>query len=68
MGHILRCISPIDGAVFAEREALSAEAARQAVDRARAAPGRVRPRPTGPHVLSGSVSIWCGPASPPWER
>lgn len=37
MGHILKCISPIDGSVFAEREALSPEAARQAADRARAA-------------------------------
>nr|CDQ33803.1 Succinate-semialdehyde dehydrogenase [NADP(+)] 1 [Virgibacillus halodenitrificans] len=45
MGHILRCISPIDGAVFAEREALSAEAARQAVDRARAAQADWAARP-----------------------
>lgn len=37
MGHTLRCISPIDGSVFAERDALSSEAARQAADRARAA-------------------------------
>ncbi|NWO09987.1 aldehyde dehydrogenase family protein [Chromohalobacter salexigens] len=45
MGHILRCTSPIDGAVFAEREALSAEAARQAADRARAAQADWAARP-----------------------
>ncbi|WP_419307636.1 aldehyde dehydrogenase family protein [Chromohalobacter israelensis] len=45
MGHILRCISPIDGAVFAEREALSPEAARQAADRARAAQADWAARP-----------------------
>ena len=33
----LRCISPVDGSVFAEREALSSEAAGAAVDGARAA-------------------------------
>ncbi|SFT32186.1 aldehyde dehydrogenase family protein [Halomonas saccharevitans] len=37
MGHTLRCISPIDGSVFAERDALSIEAARQAAARARTA-------------------------------
>ncbi|MFG6159838.1 aldehyde dehydrogenase family protein [Halomonas sp. 1390] len=37
MGHTLSCISPIDGSVFAERDALSNEAAREAADRARAA-------------------------------
>ncbi|MBZ5877112.1 aldehyde dehydrogenase family protein [Chromohalobacter israelensis] len=45
MGHILRCISPIDGTVFAEREALSPEAARQAADRARAAQADWAARP-----------------------
>ena len=45
MGHILRCISPIDGSVFAEREALSPEAARQAADRARAAQADWAARP-----------------------
>ncbi|WP_432414696.1 aldehyde dehydrogenase family protein [Chromohalobacter israelensis] len=45
MGHILRCISPIDGSVFAEREALSPEAARQAADRARAAQAEWAARP-----------------------
>ncbi|MGP9819151.1 aldehyde dehydrogenase family protein [Salinarimonas sp. NSM] len=37
MSQILRCISPIDGSVFAERPALSADAARAAAARARAA-------------------------------
>ncbi|NLC22782.1 MAG: aldehyde dehydrogenase family protein, partial [Halomonadaceae bacterium] len=37
MGHILTCISPIDGSVFAQREALSFDAATQAAKRARAA-------------------------------
>lgn len=32
---ILRCISPIDGSVFAEREALSLEAARAEIKRVR---------------------------------
>ncbi|WP_280540827.1 aldehyde dehydrogenase family protein [Chromohalobacter sp. 11-W] len=45
MGHILRCISPINGTVFAEREALSPEAARQAADRARAAQADWAARP-----------------------
>ena len=34
---MIRCISPIDGSVYAERETLSAAAARAAVDRARTA-------------------------------
>ncbi|WP_029029455.1 aldehyde dehydrogenase family protein [Salinarimonas rosea] len=37
MTQTLRCISPIDGSVFAERPALSADAARAAAARARAA-------------------------------
>lgn len=37
MTHTLTCISPIDGSVFAERPALSADAARAAAARARAA-------------------------------
>ena len=37
MGHILKCISPIDGSVFAQREALSFDAAAQATKRARTA-------------------------------
>ena len=34
---MIQCISPIDGSVYAEREALSADAAKAAVERARAA-------------------------------
>lgn len=45
MGHMLRCISPVDGTVFAEREALSLEAALQAADRARAAQADWADRP-----------------------
>ncbi|OIQ26983.1 MAG: aldehyde dehydrogenase [Alphaproteobacteria bacterium MedPE-SWcel] len=37
MGKTLNCISPIDGSVFASREALDLEAARNAVKKARAA-------------------------------
>ncbi len=37
MTQTLRCISPIDGSVFAERDTLSTEAAKAAVDRARTA-------------------------------
>ncbi len=37
MGQVLKCISPIDGSVFAEREVLSAEAARDVADKARTA-------------------------------
>ncbi|WP_027256336.1 aldehyde dehydrogenase family protein [Leisingera aquimarina] len=37
MGQTLKCISPIDGSVFAERETLSREAAVDAAARARAA-------------------------------
>ncbi|GAB4355152.1 MAG: aldehyde dehydrogenase family protein [Gammaproteobacteria bacterium] len=37
MSGILRCISPVDGSVYAEREALSAAAATEAVERARRA-------------------------------
>ena len=42
---MLRCISPIDGSVYAEREALSTEAARQAADRARSAQADWAARP-----------------------
>lgn len=37
MTKMLTCISPIDGSVYAEREALAPDAARAAADRARAA-------------------------------
>ena len=41
MGQVLKCISPIDGSVFAEREVLSREDAFAAAERARAAQGRL---------------------------
>ncbi len=37
MGQMLKCVSPIDGSVYAEREVLPAEAAFEAAARARAA-------------------------------
>ncbi|SDN60848.1 aldehyde dehydrogenase family protein [Vreelandella arcis] len=45
MGHILKCISPIDGSVFAERDALSPDAAKQAAQRARSAQANWAARP-----------------------
>ena len=45
MGHMLKCISPIDGSLFAEREALSCEAAREAAARARTAQPEWAARP-----------------------
>lgn len=45
MGHILRCISPIDGSIYAERDALSPEAAHQAAARGRAAQASWAARP-----------------------
>ncbi|MEP1198852.1 aldehyde dehydrogenase family protein [Tateyamaria sp.] len=42
---MIRCISPIDGSVFAEREALSYEAAQAATERARAAQSDWAARP-----------------------
>ena len=45
MTQTLKCISPIDGSVFATRETLSAQAARAAADRARAAQAAWASRP-----------------------
>ncbi len=45
MGQTLKCISPIDGSVFAERETLSREAATDAVARARSAQAAWAARP-----------------------
>ncbi|MDY7115930.1 aldehyde dehydrogenase family protein [Halomonas sp. SSL-5] len=45
MGHVLTCISPIDGSVYAEREALSLDAAQQAAARARSAQASWAARP-----------------------
>ncbi len=45
MGQMLRCVSPIDGSVFAEREVLSPEAAFEVAGRARAAQAGWAARP-----------------------
>ena len=45
MSHVLTCISPIDGSVYAEREALSLDAAQQAAARARSAQASWAARP-----------------------
>ncbi|MGM0914011.1 MAG: aldehyde dehydrogenase family protein [Pseudomonadota bacterium] len=45
MSHVLTCISPIDGSVYAEREALSLAAAQQAAARARSAQASWAARP-----------------------
>ncbi len=50
MGQMLKCISPIDGSVFAEREVLSLEAAREAVARARVAQADWAARPLAERV------------------
>lgn len=45
MGQMLKCVSPIDGSVFAEREALSRGAAFEAAARSRAAQAEWAARP-----------------------
>ncbi|WP_133486863.1 aldehyde dehydrogenase family protein [Aliiroseovarius marinus] len=50
MGQMLKCISPIDGSVFAEREVLSLEAAEAVVARARAAQADWAARPLAERV------------------
>lgn len=50
MTRTLRCISPIDGSVFAEREALSPDAARATATRARAAQAGWAARPLSERV------------------
>lgn len=50
MGQMLKCISPIDGSVLAEREVLSLEAARGAVARARTAQADWAARPLAERV------------------
>ncbi|MGV0818840.1 aldehyde dehydrogenase family protein [Martelella sp. AMO21009] len=47
---MIQCISPIDGSVYAEREALSAEAAKSAVERARAAQKAWAARPLAERI------------------
>ncbi|WP_238368431.1 aldehyde dehydrogenase family protein [Mesobacterium pallidum] len=50
MGQVLRCVSPIDGEVFAEREALGLEAARAKIDAMRAAQAAWAARPLDERV------------------
>ncbi|NDW54520.1 aldehyde dehydrogenase family protein [Aliiroseovarius sp. PrR006] len=50
MGQVLKCISPIDGSVYAEREVLSLEAAKDAVARGRAAQAAWAARPLAERV------------------
>jgi acyl-CoA reductase-like NAD-dependent aldehyde dehydrogenase len=45
MGQMLKCVSPIDGSVFAEREVLSRDAAFEVASRARAAQAAWAARP-----------------------
>lgn len=57
---LLKCVSPIDGSVFAERETLSQEQARQAVDRARAAQTEWAARPLQERidlVMAGVMAV-----------
>lgn len=50
MGQMLKCISPIDGSVFAEREVLTLDAAQEVVARARAAQAVWAARPLAERV------------------
>jgi acyl-CoA reductase-like NAD-dependent aldehyde dehydrogenase len=50
MGQMLKCVSPIDGSVFAEREVLSREAAFDVAARARAAQAAWAARPLAERV------------------
>jgi acyl-CoA reductase-like NAD-dependent aldehyde dehydrogenase len=60
MGQTLKCISPIDGSVFAEREVLSREAAFEAAQRARAAQAEWAARPLAERsalVMAGVAAV-----------
>ena len=60
MGQTLKCISPIDGSVFAERDVLSNEAAFDAAARARAAQGAWAARPLAERirlVMAGVAAV-----------
>ncbi|WP_299895096.1 aldehyde dehydrogenase family protein [uncultured Ruegeria sp.] len=60
MGQILKCVSPIDGSVFAEREVLSRDAASGAAARARAAQAEWATRPLQERidlVMAGVAAI-----------
>ena len=50
MGTVVQCISPIDGSVYLEREALSPEAAMAAAKRARSAQASWAARPLAERV------------------
>ncbi|SMX27503.1 2-hydroxymuconic semialdehyde dehydrogenase [Pelagimonas phthalicica] len=60
MGQMLTCVSPIDGSVFAEREALDLETARAEVARLRAAQGAWAARPLAERielVMAGVAAV-----------
>lgn len=60
MGQMLKCISPIDGSVFAEREVFSLEAAEAVVARARAAQADWAARPLAERielVMAGVAAV-----------
>ncbi|MBO9465290.1 aldehyde dehydrogenase family protein [Tropicibacter sp. R15_0] len=60
MGQMLTCVSPIDGSVFAEREALDLEAARAEVARLRAAQAAWAARPLAERielVMAGVAAV-----------
>ncbi|MGI9510247.1 MAG: aldehyde dehydrogenase family protein, partial [Geminicoccaceae bacterium] len=60
MSKQLTCISPIDGSVFAERPVLSADQARETVDRARAAQADWAARPLAERidlVMAGVAAV-----------
>ena len=60
MGQTLKCISPIDGSVYAERETLSRDAAFAAAERARSAQAAWAARPLAERtelVMAGVASV-----------
>ncbi|QGX99373.1 aldehyde dehydrogenase family protein [Roseovarius faecimaris] len=60
MAQVLKCISPIDGSVFAEREVLSRDAAQAVADKARAAQVGWAARPLAERielVLAGVAAV-----------
>ena len=60
MGQTLKCISPIDGSVYAERDTLSQDAAFDATDRARSAQAAWAARPLAERtelVMAGVAAV-----------
>lgn len=60
MGQVLKCVSPIDGSVFAERDVLSAQTAHAVADSARAAQTAWAARPLEERVelvLAGVAAV-----------